>query len=131
MERTDKQFWTTVISLGVFLALCAIILHSMTGCTTQRKANAWYAKHEVKRAEMCHILYPCQDSVHEVYKFVEGETQYVHGDTVYTLQHDTVTQTITKRIVRVDTAFKDKVVYQTDKAENVALQAKYNTILSA
>lgn len=126
MERPNEHYWRTVSLTAEVAGLIVFVLAYCTGCTTERKAKAWFDKHEPKKANMCHIEYPCIDSVHTEYKYVQGDTQYIQGDTVYALSHDTVMQTVTKRVVRVDTVYKDKVTYQTDKAELSVLQAKYN-----
>lgn len=133
MERTDKQFRATFIGVAMLIIGGLFAVHCLIGCTTERRAVKWFNKHEPKRAEMCHLFYPCQDSVHTEYRYLEGETQYIKGDTAFTesVTHDTVTQTITKRILRVDTVYKDKVVYQTDKAEIAAQTHVIDSLKSA
>lgn len=128
-RREDNIYFAKVFGGAVVLIALLFLIFFMTGCTTQNKAVKYFNKHELVGAEYCSVKHPCKDSVHESLRYVIGEPVVtIHDSLIY----DTVTNTvqkvvvkyITKSILQVDTVYKDKVVYQTDKAQISVIQGQ-------
>jgi len=119
--------------------LLSIIAITLCGCTTAHKAVRYMDKHKVVGVEYCMVRYPCLDSVHESILYKEGRVDTIEGETII-LNKDSVIEHVTTkyikvkcpdRLVRTDTVFLDKVVYQTNKENAVLLQSQIEQTFTA
>lgn len=100
-----------------YLILIFILFSS---CFSAKKSiNKLKNKSPYTLAEYCATVYPCEDSIFIITNYIEGETIFVH-DTIQ-VKCDSAKQIIKVPCPpskhRVDTFYKDKIVYQTDKAK--------------
>jgi uncharacterized integral membrane protein len=121
-KREDNIYFAKVFGGAALLIALLFLIFFLVGCTTQKKAVKYFNKHELVGADYCSVKHPCKDSVHESLRYVIGEPVVtVHDSIIYDTATNTVQKVvvkyITKSILQVDTVYKDKVVYQTDKAQ--------------
>lgn len=127
-----KMFASLVLLFGIMLGIVGVF----SGCTTPRKAERCLDKNRPIALNYCFTRFPPKDSIHEVIRYEEGETI---TDTLYLYNTDTIYNEVTKekiitrtRIVtntKTDTAYKDKIITQTDtKAQELLQNAKEQII---
>ena len=111
--------------------LCTISLLLLVGsCTTQKKAEKYFAKHPEKLAEKCANTFPVKDSI-VVKDSISFDTLYLQQEPTilkdsFYLKGDTIIRVVTKEcppaVSLIKTVRHDSIIYRRDMARETVLQ---------
>lgn len=126
MRDNNKIYAIVLLATGIVAFIFTLMASS---CNTEKRFIKINDKKPKISTKYCHMWFPCQDSTKELIKYIEGEPIVIQHDTTLTdtmYKRDTIilTKYITKTVKVTDTFIKDRLVYQSDKAQISQLQLK-------